>query len=105
MSSSEFSRREKSEDVKRPPRGRSHPSHTPILLIHGGAGTLSRSIPPKRLALYRKTLASSLKAGHGVLQSGGEAMDAVVAAVSILEGECRYLSAALYYLGNSQSRT
>lgn len=35
---------------------------------------------------YRQALRNALIAGHKVLESGGEAMDAVVAAVSFMEG-------------------
>jgi beta-aspartyl-peptidase (threonine type) len=58
-----------------------------VLVIHGGAGTMSRqgSTPEKR-ATYRAALSQALKAGYGVLKQGGEAMDAVVAAVSVMEG-------------------
>ncbi|KAH7888460.1 asparaginase [Phlebopus sp. FC_14] len=57
-----------------------------VLVIHGGAGTMDRqgSTPEKR-ALYRAALARSLKAGYEVLKNGGEAMDAAVAAVTVME--------------------
>ncbi|KAG9316294.1 nucleophile aminohydrolase [Chiua virens] len=57
-----------------------------LLVIHGGAGTMNRdnSTPEKR-AKYRATLTRALKAGHQVLELGGEAMDAAVAAVTVLE--------------------
>ncbi|KAH9830741.1 asparaginase [Rhodofomes roseus] len=56
------------------------------LVIHGGAGTMdkSRSTPELR-ASYKAALSRALLAGHEVLNSGGEAMDAVVAAVSSME--------------------
>ena len=58
-----------------------------VLVIHGGAGTMSRegSTPEKR-ATYRAALSRALKAGYDVLKNGGEAMDAAVAAVSVMEG-------------------
>ena len=61
------------------------------LVIHGGAGTMdkSRSTPELR-ARYKAALANALLAGYEVLNSGGEAMDAVVAAVSSMEGACDY---------------
>ncbi|OAX40522.1 N-terminal nucleophile aminohydrolase [Rhizopogon vinicolor AM-OR11-026] len=57
-----------------------------VLVIHGGAGTMSRegSTPEQRTA-YRAALSRALKAGYNVLKQGGEAMDAVVAAVSVME--------------------
>ncbi|KAJ3548393.1 hypothetical protein NMY22_g1273 [Coprinellus aureogranulatus] len=59
-----------------------------VLVIHGGAGTMSRqgSTPEQRKA-FRKALSESLKAGYEVLKDGGEAMDAAVAAVSVMEGK------------------
>ena len=58
-----------------------------MLVIHGGAGTMdkSRSTPELR-AKYKAALKNALLAGYEVLSSGGEAMDAVVAAVSSMEG-------------------
>lgn len=59
-----------------------------VLVIHGGAGTMNRdgSTPEKR-AKYRAALVRALKAGYDVLKLGGEAMDATVAAVTVLEGK------------------
>ncbi|KAI0829932.1 asparaginase [Trametes gibbosa] len=63
---------------------RASPKYT--LVIHGGAGTMdkARSTPELR-AQYKAALARALLAGHAVLSSGGEAMDAAVAAVSSME--------------------
>jgi len=59
------------------------------LVIHGGAGTISRtSSTPERQALYKTALRAALEAGYAVLREGGEAMDAAVAAVTALEGRC-----------------
>ncbi|KAH8107804.1 asparaginase [Cristinia sonorae] len=57
-----------------------------VLVIHGGAGTMSkdRSTPEQR-ANYKAALSKALQAGHAVLKDGGEAMDAAVAAVSTME--------------------
>ena len=66
------------------------PSNKPryVLVIHGGAGTMSREAStPEREARYKTALSSALRAGYAVLQDGGEAMDAVVAAVMSMEGE------------------
>lgn len=59
-----------------------------VLAIHGGAGTMNRdnSTPEKR-AKYRAALTRALEAGYQVLKLGGEAMDAAVAAVTVMEGE------------------
>ena len=59
------------------------------LVIHGGAGTMSRkTATPERQALYRVALKKALQAGYAVLNEGGEAMDAAVATVTVLEGGC-----------------
>ncbi|TFK54016.1 asparaginase [Heliocybe sulcata] len=57
-----------------------------VLVIHGGAGTMdkSKSTPDQR-ARYKAALSAALEAGYEVLKDGGEAMDAVVAAVSSME--------------------
>ncbi|KAH7108139.1 asparaginase [Auriculariales sp. MPI-PUGE-AT-0066] len=58
----------------------------PVLVIHGGAGTFTKSAStPEQRIEYRHGLEKALKAGQAVLADGGEAMDAVVAAVSALE--------------------
>jgi isoaspartyl peptidase/L-asparaginase-like protein (Ntn-hydrolase superfamily) len=58
------------------------------LVIHGGAGTMSReTATPEMQTLYRTALKAALRAGYVVLSEGGEAMDAAVAAVTVLEGE------------------
>ena len=58
------------------------------LAIHGGAGTLLRSsMSPEREAAYHSGLRRSLAAGHAVLAAGGQALDAVTAAVVALEDE------------------
>ncbi|WP_426749179.1 isoaspartyl peptidase/L-asparaginase family protein [Myxococcus sp. Y35] len=56
------------------------------LVIHGGAGVISReNLSPEREAEVRAALTQSLQAGHAVLAQGGSALDAVTAAVRILE--------------------
>ena len=56
------------------------------LVIHGGAGTISRSrLTPEREQTYRQVLAESLTAGHAVLKAGGSSVDAVIAAIVVME--------------------
>ena len=58
-----------------------------VLVIHGGAGTMSRATStPEREALYKTALRATLEAGYAILREGGEAMDAAVAAVTVMEG-------------------
>ena len=66
--------------------GRPRQKH--VLVIHGGAGTILREkSSPEQQARYHAGLRAALLAGNAVLSSGGEAMDAVVAAVSVMEGK------------------
>ena len=56
------------------------------MVVHGGAGTLERSrITPELEKDYRDKLSEALRAGHGILAKGGTAIDAVEAAVRIME--------------------
>jgi beta-aspartyl-peptidase (threonine type) len=60
------------------------PSHG--IVIHGGAGVITREkLTPELEARYRADLAKALEAGNTVLASGGAALDAVVAAIRVLE--------------------
>ena len=55
-------------------------------VLHGGAGTIERSkMTPEREKAYRDKLTEALLAGFGVLKGGGPCLDAVVAAVTLLE--------------------
>lgn len=61
-------------------------SHNFALAIHGGAGTITRSMmDPIKEKLYTHGLEEALTAGRSILTQGGNAMDAVVAAVMALE--------------------
>lgn len=56
------------------------------LAIHGGAGVIERgTLTPAKEAAYRAGLAEALRAGGAVLDRGGPALDAVAAAVRVLE--------------------
>lgn len=56
------------------------------LVVHGGAGVIDRAeLSPEREAQYRAGLAAARDAGYAVLERGGSALDAVVAAVRTLE--------------------
>ncbi len=55
-------------------------------VIHGGAGTIERSrMTPEREAAYRSKLTEALLAGFAVLERGGGGLDAVIAAITLLE--------------------
>jgi L-asparaginase / beta-aspartyl-peptidase len=56
------------------------------LVVHGGAGTLTPgSMTDEMEAEYRGAMEESLRAGHAVLAAGGSGLDAVVAAIHVLE--------------------
>lgn len=56
--------------------------------IHGGAGVIERaSLTPEQDAAYRAALHRALEAGAAVLSSGGTALDAVQAAIEIMEDD------------------
>src|SRR5437764_635785 len=58
------------------------------LVIHGGAGTISpEQLTPEMERELRAGLQRSLDAGHAVLTKGGSSLDAVVAAVRVLEDD------------------
>jgi len=58
------------------------------MIIHGGAGTISREqMTPQREAAYRAGLERALRAGHAVLQRGGRSLDAVQAAINVMEDD------------------
>ena len=64
-----------------PPRRASIAGIT-ALALHGGAGVLRRD---KAGAPHRAALEAALEAGYDILRSGGRSLDAVSAAVSVLE--------------------
>jgi beta-aspartyl-peptidase (threonine type) len=65
------------------------------LVIHGGSGVMTRAEFDREPALeqaYRDTLAAALTAGYQVLAAGGSAVEAVEAAIRVLEDslfQCR----------------
>ncbi len=57
-----------------------------VLVIHGGAGAISKSrMAIEKEKAYREGLEMALEAGMKILRSGGSAVDAVEAAVVVLE--------------------
>ncbi|WP_416048799.1 isoaspartyl peptidase/L-asparaginase family protein [Cupriavidus basilensis] len=60
--------------------------NTPVIAIHGGAGTITRAaMSPAKEAEYTAALSAVLEAGQRVLADGGSALDAVTEAVRLLE--------------------
>lgn len=65
--------------------GASAPARSPILVIHGGAGVERASLKPGEEAAARAALAAALRAGYAQLKAGKPAIDAVSAAIVVLE--------------------
>lgn len=56
------------------------------IVIHGGAGTiLPENMTPELETRYRETLREGLDAGYAILAEGGDALDAVIAAIRVYE--------------------
>ena len=55
------------------------------LAIHGGAGTIPKTIPESERDEYLKSLSAALDAGRQVLAGGGTSLDAVEKVVRVLE--------------------
>lgn len=56
------------------------------IAIHGGAGTITReNMSPEREAEFKKALQDALNAGYAILEQGGESIDAVIAAIQLME--------------------
>lgn len=56
------------------------------IVIHGGAGRIERaSLTPEVERRYHETLEQALRAGHEILKRNGSALDAVEAAIVVME--------------------
>jgi L-asparaginase / beta-aspartyl-peptidase len=55
----------------------------PVLLIHGGAWAM----PDDAIAAHERGIANALAAGYGLLERGATAVDAVEAAVAVMEDD------------------
>jgi beta-aspartyl-peptidase (threonine type) len=61
------------------------------IVIHGGAGVIEPAkMTPEKAASYRSGLAAALDAGYAVLERGGTSLDAVTAAVRIMEDDPQF---------------
>jgi len=57
-----------------------------VLVIHGGAGTILKSMmTPEKEKAYTQGLNDALQAGYDVLSKGGTSLDAVEAAIEVME--------------------
>lgn len=56
------------------------------IVIHGGAGNITRTyIDSAKAATYNQELSAALNAGYAILESGGCALDAIQAAITVME--------------------
>jgi beta-aspartyl-peptidase (threonine type) len=68
------------------PAGETSAAQRPVIVIHGGAGTILKSqMTPETEKQYIAGLEAALKQGYAVLQQGGTSLDAVQAAVMVME--------------------
>lgn len=63
---------------------------TPVLVIHGGAGVERADLTPAEEAHARQALEKALRAGHAKLKVGRPALDAVTAAITVLEDDASF---------------
>ncbi|MEX1185055.1 MAG: isoaspartyl peptidase/L-asparaginase [Gemmatimonadaceae bacterium] len=64
-----------------------HPRLEWGMVLHGGAGVTRTSYTAAELPLMQATFQAALRAGHAILERGGSSLDAVEAAVRILEDD------------------
>lgn len=60
---------------------------TPVLVIHGGAGVIKRDMNPIREKAVRAAMVRALQDGYAQLKAGKPAIDAVTAAITVLEDD------------------
>ncbi len=64
------------------------PTHHWAIVVHGGAGVIERAqLGPEGDTAYRAGLKQAIEAGSAVLDKGGSSLDAVEAAIHILEDD------------------
>ena len=61
--------------------------HAPLLVIHGGAGVERADMTPQLEADARAALKRALRKGHAELKGGKTSIDAVTAAITVLEDD------------------
>lgn len=64
-----------------------HAAERPILVIHGGAGVIRKDITPEKEKAIRAVLNEALQHGYAQLKAGKPALDAVTAAITVLEDD------------------
>ena len=59
----------------------------PVLVIHGGAGVIRHDLTPQKESAVRAALTLALNNGYAQLKAGKPALDAVTAAITVLEDD------------------
>ena len=57
------------------------------IAIHGGAGAISKNAPQELQTAYQESLTHALEIGTGILQTGGDGLDAVEQVIRYLEDD------------------
>ena len=65
----------------------SHAAVSPVLVIHGGAGVIRHDLTPAKEKAVRAALTLALRNGYAQLKAGKPALDAVTAAITVLEDD------------------
>src|SRR6185312_4265535 len=65
----------------------SHATVSPVLVIHGGAGVIKRDMTPAKERAVRAAMTHALQNGFAQLKAGKPALDAVAAAITVLEDD------------------
>jgi len=60
------------------------------IVLHGGAGTISKSLPDSVKEVYIKSLKAALQLGKNILENGGTSLDAVESVVKYLENDEKF---------------
>ncbi|MEO6968883.1 MAG: isoaspartyl peptidase/L-asparaginase [Rhodanobacteraceae bacterium] len=64
-----------------------HAANQPVLVIHGGAGVIKKDMTPEKERAVRAALNEALQHGYAQLKAGKPALDAVIAAITVLEDD------------------
>lgn len=65
----------------------SHAAVPPVLVIHGGAGVIRHNMTPAKEKAIRAAMTQALRDGYAELEAGKSAVDAVTAALVVLEDD------------------
>ncbi len=68
----------------------SHAAVSPVLVIHGGAGVIKRDLTPAKEQAARAAMTQALESGYAQLKAGKPALDAVTAAITVLENDPQF---------------